>query len=113
MNEDPEFALVARFWSGRFRVGIGDDARIVQIDNGRVEHIEDEPTVFDEWDFSIGGPSDGWEKMLQPEPRPFYQDIWSAVFWHDFTIEGDLEQFFAYHAAVRRTIQLMRQLVSV
>ena len=41
-------------------------------------------------------------------PRPFYQDVASALFRHGFALGGDVESFFAYHAALRRLIAVLR-----
>lgn len=132
MNEDSEFRLNARFWNGKFRLVMAGqtsdqveeesrdgtrppttapDVVIYRVVDGVVTGVDLEPTAFDSWDFSISGPVEGWDLMLEAEPRPFYQDVWSAQFWHGFKIEGDLEQFYAYHPAIRRMTQLMRGLV--
>ena len=112
LNGDGEFGLAARFWNGRFKLEMGDDHLLVSVHDGHVERIDARPTPFDPWDFLVSGPEDGWAKLLQPLPPPFYQDVWSASFHHGFGIGGDLEQFYAYHAAVRRMTQIMRQLVA-
>jgi hypothetical protein len=112
LNSDPEFTLNARLWEGRFKLNIGDDPYVFQIHEGKVERIIDQPDMFTEYDFCISGPSEGWEELLAPVPRPFYQDLFSAWLHHGFTVEGDLEQFFGFHMALRRMIQILRQPVA-
>lgn len=109
INADPEFRLAARFWNGSFRLSMGaDQAYLFRVRDGQVVHLNRQPTVFDAWDFEIGGPREGWAEILAEVPRPFYQDPASAVFRHGFTLGGDIESFFAYHAALRRVIAVLR-----
>lgn len=109
LNSDPEFALNARLWEGRFKIRIGDASYVFHMHEGKVERIIDQPDMFTAFDFSISGPSGGWDELLSAAPKPFYQDLFSAWLHHGFTIEGDLEQFFGFHMALRRMIQIMRQ----
>ena len=109
LNSDPEFTLNARLWEGRFKLDFGDATYVFQMHNGQVERIIDEPDMFTSFDFVISGPQDGWEELLSSTPKPFYQDIFSAWLHHGFTIQGDLEQFFGFHMALRRMQQIMRQ----
>jgi hypothetical protein len=110
INSDPEFRLAARFWNGSFRLGMAaDEAYLFDVRDGRVTGINCAPTPFDAWDFEVAGPRDGWAEILAGTPKPFYQDVASAVFRHGFTLGGDVESFFAYHAALRRVIEVMRR----
>jgi hypothetical protein len=110
VNEDPEFQLAARFWSGSFRLGMGPaEAYVFRIRDGRLVDVNLAPTSFDAWDFEIAGPAEGWTEILAPVPKPFYQDVASALLRHGFTLGGDVESYFAYHAALRRLVDLMRQ----
>ncbi len=112
LNTDPEFQLSARYWNGRVKLDFGDRVYIISVHDGVVENIEEDPTMYDPCDLSISASSEGWDKLLAATPRPFYQDMYSASVHHEFDIEGDLEQFFAYHAALRRMTQIMRGLVA-
>jgi hypothetical protein len=109
INADPEFRIAARFWNGSFRLTMGpDEACVFRVRDGEIVDVNRQPTVFDAWDFEIAGPKDGWAEIFAKVPRPFYQDPASAVFRQGFTLGGDLESFFAYHAALRRVIAVMR-----
>jgi hypothetical protein len=113
VNADPEFRLAARFWDGSFRLGIGaQEAYVFRVRDGRLVGVNGQPTAFDAWDFEISGPPDGWRQILAEVPRPFYQDVASAVFRHGFSLGGDVESFFAYHAALRRIVDVMRRTLS-
>lgn len=108
LNADPEFQLKARKWEGRFKIVRGDDVVVVQMHEGRVERIEADPTLFTAADFIISASHDEWNRLLTRDPSPFYQDIYSAWLHHGFTVDGDLEQFFGFHMALRRLQQMMR-----
>lgn len=108
LNSDPEFRLKARKWEGRFKVVDGDDVAVFQMHEGEVERIEVNPTLFTHSDFSISAPEAEWKKLLEEYPEPFYQDVYSAWLHHGFSVDGDLEQFFAFHMALRRLQQILR-----
>jgi hypothetical protein len=110
INADPEFRMAARFWNGSFRLSIGgEEAYLFRVRDGELAALNRAPTVFDAYDFEIAGPKDGWKEIFAPVPRPFYQDVASAIFRHGFTLGGDVESFFAYHAALRRVIDVLRR----
>ncbi len=110
INADPEFTLAARFWNGSFRLGMGaEEAYVFRVRDGRVVHVNRQPTPFDAWDFEVAGPADGWNEVLARVPKPFYQDVVPALFRHGFSLGGDLESFFAYHGALRRVLDVMRR----
>ena len=110
VNADPEFRLAARFWNGSFRLSMGaEEAYLFRVRDGEIVHVNRQPTVFDAWDFEIAGPRDGWSEIFAQTPRPFYQDVASALFRHGFALGGDVESFFAYHAALRRLIAVLRR----
>ena len=43
-----------------------------------------------------------WEQMLQPAPRPFYQDLLAAAAHHGVLLNSDLLEIAAYYPALRR-----------
>jgi hypothetical protein len=113
INADPEFQLAARYWNGSFRLSMGpEEAYIFRMRDGELVQVNRQPTVFEAWDFELAGPKEGWAEILARFPRPFYQDVASAVFRHGFTLGGDVESFFAYHAALRRVVAVLREAVA-
>ncbi|QKY68292.1 SCP2 sterol-binding domain-containing protein [Lentibacillus sp. CBA3610] len=108
LNNDAEFALKARKWEGSFKIIIGEETYVFQMHEGDIERIKHNPPLFTECDFLIYAPTEDWDKILGDNPPPFYQDIFSAWLHHDVTIEGDLEQFFGFHMALRRLFQMAR-----
>lgn len=108
LNSDPEFRLKARKWEGRFKIVRGDTVVVFQMHEGEVERVEVNPALFTHSDFTIAAPEAEWDKLLEQEPEPFYQDLYSAWLHHGFSVDGDLEQFFAFHMALRRFQQILR-----
>lgn len=109
INGDPEFQISARLWNTRIRFDVGDHPYAVHVDEGKVVEFTDEPDDFRPYAIRIGGPEEGWEKLLSPVPPPFYQDFWGVFFRHEFEMGGDLESLYAYYGAVRRLLDVMRQ----
>lgn len=107
-NEDDEFRLQARFWNAVVRLGIGDRNRKLRIDDGTVAAIEP-------WfggmavDLAIRAPEEEWQALLAATPRPFYQDLYPATIHHGFDVVGDAKSYCAYYPAIRRLIEIMRE----
>ena len=107
LDADPEFALAARMWTGDVTFVSDGDAVRVSLHDGRIGAIE--PAQPDATSMiRIAGPRDGWDEMLKPLPRPFYQDLFGAATHHGFTIGGKIEDVGPYYPALRRIIELMR-----
>ena len=109
MNADPEFALASRMWDARLRYRLGDDAFLIVIRDGVVTEIVPAPGLFHEFTADISAPDEVWSQILAAVPPPLFQDLFPAQFHHGLRITGDLESFYCYYAAVRRTTDLMRQ----
>ena len=119
VNEDPEFKIAGRFWDGTIKVGMGDQELILRVRDGKLQDVL-EPTdpndmlqqLYD-WDIQVVGPEAEWRRFLQPEPQPFYHDLFAAVVRHDFAWGGDMEMWYAYYGALRRMFELMRESATV
>ena len=108
-NDDAEFRIAARFWEAVLRIGVDDAGTLIRIRDGRIEEVAPElPIGMSSWDFSISAGAEQWRRFLEPVPEPFYQDLWGASLYHGFRVEGNLETFYPYYAAVRRMFELMR-----
>lgn len=108
-NKDPEFLIAARFWNTSLKIEMEDDAFILDIKDGKISAINSAPAPDDAWDIKISGPADDWRNILEPIPRPFYQDIFAATVYHGLSYDGDLESMFAYYPALRRMVEIMRE----
>jgi hypothetical protein len=106
-NDDPEFTIAARMWNADLELAAGDDVVRTAIRDGRVTAASDAanrvPLI------RVVGPPDGWARMLQPEPPPFYQDLFGATIYHGFEIDGAVEHFGPYYAAIRRLLEIARE----
>ena len=107
-NDDGEFRLQARFWNATVRLGIGHRNYRMRIGDGSVESIGRWPGGV-ATDLAIHAPEADWEAMLAETPRPFYQDLYAAAIHHEFVVAGDATNYCAYYPAVRRLIEIMRE----
>ena len=107
-NHDSEFRLHARFWTARVRFDIGDERTRVEVRDGRIDEAAP-------WfgalagDLVVAAPETEWDKLLEPLPRPFYQDLYAATVHHGFLVSGATKHFCAYYPALRRLIEIMRE----
>lgn len=107
-NNDGEFLLHARHWNSVVRLGIGRSAQAVTINDGKIKDIS-------AWfgllacNVSIEAPETDWQAMLAPTPKPFYQDLYAAGIHHEFNTSGDIAHYCAYYPAIRRLIEIMRE----
>lgn len=107
LNRDPEFRLAARHWDGSLALDLGVRMLMFTLADGKVTRVE--YTMEPIAEVRIGGPLEGWEKMLSELPPPFYTDIVPAVRFHNFSFHGDRATIFAYHPAIRRLIDVVRE----
>ena len=107
-NADGEFRLQARFWNASIRVDTGDGVVRIAIGDGRIAAVEP-------WggriasDLAISASTDAWAELLAPMPKPFYHDLAAAAVHHDVSFSGDVRHRCAYYPAVRRLVELMRE----
>lgn len=108
-NADGEFRLHARFWNARVRIGHGSERTLLEMVAGEMRRAQ----PWDAADFGanleIAAPPDEWDALLERLPRPFYHDVWAANVHHGFNLAGDSLNLCAYYPAVRRLIELMRE----
>jgi len=110
-NDDPEFAIAARYWYTTLKLTMGENKYMVFVANGRIAGIDAAPALMEDWDydFCISAPLEEWEKLLQPVPPPFYQALLPAVLLHGFDFGGDFQTFCSYYRAFSRLIEIMRE----
>jgi len=107
-NADGEFALHARFWNATVKVGVGDSNYRLDIRDGAVKACTPWAGTI-AGDLAIEAAESEWAKLLEPMPRPFYQDLYAATIHHGFSVVGDTKNYCAYYPALRRLIELMRE----
>ena len=108
VNTDPEFALAARYWTATLAFATPDEALRVEIADGRVVACAERPPGAPAT-ITVTGPEAGWNELLAPVPRPFYQDLLGGcVQHHGFQVSGDMLALSAYYHATQRLVAIMR-----
>lgn len=108
LNADAEFRLAARHWTATLRLDVGDESHAIRIEDGRVHGVTACDAAQD-CDVFVTADRGTWEQMLQPAPRPFYQDLLAAAAHHGVVLNSDLVQIAAYYPALRRLLEILRE----
>ena len=112
INSDQEFQLESRYLNLKLRLEMGDDTFIVKVKEGAVDiFVPSGPnhmTLMHDYDLEISASNEEWTKFLATNPKPFYQDLFSAVIKHDFRWGGNVKMWFANYASLRRFFDVMR-----
>ena len=108
VNADGEFRQAARFWQATLRLDIGDDSHRLRFEDGTLHEVsacQREAAC----DVHISAPTEDWERLLAPAPRPFYQDLFGAQLHHDIELNRDPLDYAAYYPALRRLVEILRE----
>ena len=109
LNADGEFRLAARHWTATLRLDVvADESHAIQLENGQVTGVTACAATRD-CDVFITAPHHTWEQMLQPIPRPFYQDLLAAAVHHGVVLNSDWLDLAAYYPALRRLLEVLRE----
>jgi len=109
-NADREFRMTARYWNTTLDLVSPAQTIRVEIANGQVVGCRERPSGSPAT-ITISGPDDGWNELLAPVPRPFYQDLLGGcVQHHGFSVAGDILDFHAYYPATQRLFAILRML---
>lgn len=103
-RDDGEFRLSARYWTGGYRIEMGDLVTGVTITDGEiVEGVpEPGPTVI-----SLKGPAEIWEPMLQTVP-PRLANTVSVMVNQGLELDADPLLWWQYLPATERFTELLR-----
>ncbi len=115
-NADGEFKLAARFWNSDLRLGADDEIYLMRIRDGRITaflRLGGADAAKATTDVQITGSRGGWQELLRAVPKPFFQDLMSAVTRENFQLEGDLIAFYPYYRATCRLLEIMRTIASM
>jgi hypothetical protein len=108
-NDDGEFRLHARFWNARIRIDHGDGVTRLRVVDGALADVGPwNPADFGA-DLTIAASVTDWDALLEPLPKPFYHDLWAANAHHEVELSGGSHHRCAYYPAVRRLVELMRE----
>lgn len=108
VNADGEFALHARFWNATVKLRVGTTSYRLDIRDGKLNGCAPWLGTI-AGDLAIEADEAEWKNLLEPMPRPFYQDLYAATLHHGFSVSGDTLNYCAYYPAVRRLVELMRE----
>ena len=114
LNEDSEFRLQARYWDGSLRFEFGADVYLLRLKCGEVTSVATKvEAAAGIGDVVVSAPVSDWARLLEPIPQPFYQDFYPALTHHSFRMEGDPDYIWPYYAAIRRSGEILRTIVTV
>lgn len=124
LRSDREFGLLSRYWTGRLRLGLGEDQLVIELADGTVVTVghgrshpgpdtagQDSKAVVP-GEIGLSGPWSLWEEILAPVPRPFFNDIAPAQAL-GLVFSGPRETYYQYYPALRRLIEILRSLAPV
>lgn len=106
VNADAEFRLAARLWDATLRLDVGDASHRLRFRDGSLAEVEP-CAAEDPCDLFVGASEDAWRELLEPVPRPYYQDLFGAQLLHGIRLPGDPLAYAAYYPALRRLMQLL------
>ena len=105
-NEDGEFQLSARYWTSAVTIAIDDHAAKLTVIDGQIAGVETAASSSSATDgIELRATTEAWEKILSQSPQPGWVGIAHV---HDLQYAGDPLERAAYHGALRRLVQLMR-----
>ena len=109
IDEDGEFRIASRFWDATLRLDLGPESHRLCFQDGRLREVETcDPDA--DCDLHISAPLEEWGRLLAPVPRPFYQDLFGAQLHHGFQMNAEPLDYAAYYPALRRLVEILREL---
>jgi hypothetical protein len=108
INNDPEFRLVSRDITLNLCFEVGNERRLINFRDGRLEKIGRFVPLAEPVDVTIKGPGEFWQSLLSLVPPPGFQNLYAGVRFKKCEVSGNSELYFAYYAAITRMIELMR-----
>ena len=109
LASDPELARAARHWTGALHLAVGGTRHAVRFDAGRCVSAGRASAPVGARDIEVSASPEQWAKLLAPVPEAFYQDVFGAAAQHGVGFSGDVETMYAYYAALRRVLDILRE----
>lgn len=104
-QQDGEFMLAARHWSGGLQIKVDDNALRLPVLDGAPVVTSDETGQLIEF----SGSEATWDKVLAAVPERFNNDVMANMMQgQGLAYDADPVQFAQYFAAVARAIELLR-----
>lgn len=108
LDGDPLFERYAGTVESTIRFDLGEHAFAIAVSEGAVEAVHEDPTLV-AWDYAVRGSEATWSKLLAATPPPCYQDLIAAWFQEDLVVEGDLERTVQDIRALKRIVEVFRE----
>jgi hypothetical protein len=112
VNGDPRLVDRGRHISLTFRLGVGEDDWLVEINQGRIEAVRPMPPLMPAYAFAICCAAEHWAEFWQAHPKPGWQDIFGLQRHHGLTMEGDLQPLIANLFWFKDVLESPRKLAS-
>ena len=112
VNEDRILAVIGRFFTGKFVLGIDDNDYLIEVSKGKIQRIAEGLNANDfGFDFALRAASGSWAKFAQPIPPPMFNDIWAMAhpLHQHLRIEGNTLPFWQNLRALTHMFSLMRK----
>ena len=88
-DNDATIGAMAKYYTCTFMWDMTDRKVIIEMQDGKVTHININPAPLDAYDFALRASAQTWREFGQPVPRPMFHGIWAASFRRDLKIEGN------------------------
>ena len=110
VNQDRVIKIIGKHLSTNVLFAFGDTAYIVSYVGGQIARIEGDIGPESTYAFALRGPTQTWEKFVQPLPPPMYNDIWAMAhpLHGRLQIEGDVKVMWQNLRAFTWTLDFMR-----
>jgi hypothetical protein len=109
LASDAELARAARHWTGALHLAVGGARHAVRFEAGRCVGAGRSSTPVGPRDVEVSATPEQWAKLLAPVPEAFWQDVFGAAAQHGVGFGGDVETMYAYYAALRRVLDILRE----
>jgi hypothetical protein len=106
---DAELARAARHWTGALHFDDGTRRAALRFEDGRFAGATRGSASAGARDIEVRATPEQWAKLLAPVPEAFYQDVFGAASQHGVGFGGDPETMYAYYAALRRVLDILRE----
>lgn len=109
---DEEFGLTSRYWTGVLQFDLDPEVLTLPLANGVVGETSaveiHDATERRSGHVVVSASREVWDRVLEAPPPPYFNDIISAQM-SGLRIGGDVETFWQYYPAIRRAVELLRE----
>ncbi|MEJ0071404.1 MAG: hypothetical protein WDO24_24665 [Pseudomonadota bacterium] len=110
VNGDAALVRRGRFLSTTFLVGVGADAWLVRVQEGRIAGVARAPSVMASYSFALRAPAEAWQRFWAPVPEPGWQDLFALQRHKALVMEGELQPLMANLLYIKDVLASPRKL---